>query len=105
MSKLDENTIIQFNLKWFIGIIFSLITAFSGFYYVIQKPNNDTIKIHMDEIMLRERDYQNLRFEKLDDMSQKISDLEGKIDALSKRNDDLNSLRNRIDNTGATLGN
>lgn len=104
MPNINDNTIIQFNLKWFLGIVFSLLTAFIGFYFTIQKPNNDSVKGHMDQLMLKEREYQNVKFEKLDEMNGKIDDLQLKVDALNRRNDDLNELRGRND-TGASLGN
>ena len=90
-KKVVESTVIQFNLKWFIGIIFSLLTAFSGFYYTVQKPNNDSTKGHMDELMVKEREYQDLKFEKLDEMSTKLNDVDLKVDALTRR--ELDELR------------
>jgi hypothetical protein len=105
MPKVDETTIIQFNLKWFIGMIVSLLMAFSGFYYTVQKPSNEGIKSHMDELMAQEHKYQDLKFEKLDDMNTTLTHLQTTVDALKKRNDDLDALRNRVasTNTGGEL--
>lgn len=105
MAKVDEGTVIQFNLKWFIGIIVTVISFFVTFYFTVQKPNNESIKELVQQRFEDQQKYQDLKFEKLDEMSTKIGDLQLKVDALSRRNDDLNRLRNSIDNTGATLGN
>jgi hypothetical protein len=102
MAKIDENTVIQFNLKWFIGIIIALLTSFASFYYTVQKPNNDSIKDHMDELMVKEREYQELKFEKLDEVATKLNDVENKVDALQRR--ELDELRNSVgDNTSASF--
>lgn len=102
MPKIDETTIIQFNLKWFIGIIVSILMSFAGFYYTVQKPSNEGIKTHMDELMINERKYQELKFEKLDDMNTTLNDLQTTVDALKKRNDDLDALRNRVANNNTS---
>jgi hypothetical protein len=102
MPKIDESTVIQFNLKWFLGIIVALLTSFGSFYYTVQKPNNDSIKAHMDELMIKEREYQELKFEKLDELSSKVNDINGKVDALQRR--ELDELRSQVDdNTGASF--
>jgi len=102
MGKIDESTVIQFNLKWFIGIVFSLLTAFTGFYYAVQKPNNDSVKGHMDELMVKEREYQELKFEKLDEMSTQLNDVQGKVDAITKR--ELDELRAQVgEDTGVSF--
>ena len=101
-KKVDEGTIIQFNLKWFIGIIFSLLKAFTGFYYTVQKPNNDSVKSHMEDLMDKEREYQDLKFEKLDGMSDKLDNVDLKVDALTRR--ELDELRAESgENTGASF--
>jgi len=103
-KKVDESTVIQFNLKWFITIIGSIIISFGSFYFGVQKPNNDSIKDYMKELMEGERKYQDLRFEKLDEMQITIDGLKKSIEDLSKRDDDLNRLKERS-NTGGSLGN
>jgi len=103
-KKVDESTVIQFNLKWFITIIGSIIISFGSFYFGVQKPNNDSIKDYMKELMEGERKYQDLRFEKLDEMQITIDGLKKSVEDLSKRDDDLNRLKERS-NTGGSLGN
>jgi len=102
-KKVDESTVIQFNLKWFITIIGSIIISFGSFYFGVQKPNNDSIKDYMKELMEGERKYQDLRFEKLDEMQITIDGLKKSVEDLSKRDDDLNRLKERS-NTGGSLG-
>lgn len=104
MGKIDEVTVIQFNLKWFIGIIISLVTSFGGFYFGVIKPDSESIKGFVEQRFVDNEKYQEIKFEKLDEMNQKLSDLESKVDALNSRNTDLNELRNNNNNTGASLG-
>ena len=106
-KKVDESTVIQFNLKWFISIIVAIVSFFVTFYFTVQKPNNDEVKDHMTELMTREREYQDLKFQKLDDLNQTVTDLQDIVDALKKRNDDLIDLREELAirdiETGASL--
>jgi len=102
MGKIDETTVIQFNLKWFIGIIVTVISFFVTFYFTVQKPNNDGVKEFVQQRFDDQQKYQELKFEKLDEMSTKLSDVEGKVDALQRR--ELNELRNQVgDDTGASF--
>lgn len=97
MAKVDETTVIQFNLKWFIGIIISVIGFFVTFYFAVQKPNNDSIKDFVEQRFEDQQKYQDLRFQKLDDMATKLNDMDQKVDALSQR--ELNDLRSRNEDT------
>ena len=103
MGKVDETTVIQFNLKWFIGIVISLVTSFGGFYFGVIKPDNNSIKDVVEQRFEDQQKYQELKFEKLDEMNQKLDGLELKVDALSRRNTDLNDLRSNNNNTGASF--
>ena len=100
---LNETTVIQFNLKWFIGSLISLLISFGGFYFGIIKPDNDSIKTVVEQRFNDNEKYQELKFEKLDDMNQKLDDLELKVDALNRRNTDLDALRTQTQNTGASF--
>jgi hypothetical protein len=100
---LNETTVIQFNLKWFIGSLISLLISLGGFYFTIVKPDNDSIKNVVEQRFTDNEKFQNLKFEKLDEMNQKLGDLELKIDALNRRNTDLNELRTNNNNTSASF--
>ena len=102
MAKVDEGTVIQFNLKWFIGIIVTVISFFVTFYFTVQKPNNESIKELVEQRFQDQQRYQDLKFEKLDEVSTKLNDVENKVDALQRR--ELNELRNSIgEDTGASF--
>jgi len=105
MGKIDESTVIQFNLKWFIGIIVTIVSFFVTFYFTVQKPNNDGVMNFVEQRFQDQEKYQELKFEKLDEMNSKLTDMERNIDALKRRSDDLFELRSTIDNTGGQLGN
>jgi len=99
-KTINEATIIQFNLKWFIGSLLSLLLSFGGFYFGFVRADTKAIIEHVDDKLADERRFQELKFEKLDDMNTAIGDLKVTVDALKKRNDDLDALRTRIaDNT------
>ena len=103
-KKLNDSTIIQFNLKWFISIIVAIVAFFMTFYFTVQKPDNDSVKERMEELMAKEREYQDLKYEKMDELRLSVDDLTQQVEALNKRNRDLDILRARVDETTNTSG-
>ena len=102
MAKIDETTVIQFNLKWFIGIIISLAVSFASFYFGFIKPDNKAIVDTVEQRFDNQDKYQKLKFEKLDEMNTKLGDVEQKVDALQRR--ELDELRAQVeDGTGASF--
>lgn len=102
MGKVDEGTVIQFNLKWFIGIIITVIGFFVTFYFTVQKPNNDSVKEFVQQRFDDQQKYHDLKFEKIDEVTTKLDDVEKKVDALQRR--ELDELKNSVsDDTGASF--
>ena len=86
---INKDTKIEFSLGMLFTTVGSVISIFIGFYFMVQKPNNDSVKEQMNtQFELREK-YLEDKFknidEKLTGFSSGITNLNAQVGELSKR--------------------
>lgn len=100
---INKDTKIEFSLGMLLTTIGSVLSIFIGFYFMVQKPSNDSIKEMMNEnFKLREKFLED-RFknidEKLTGFSSGITNLNTQVGELSKR-DNANVQKPQEENQG-----
>ena len=86
---INKDTKIEFTVGMLLSLLGGVLSIFTAFYFVVQKPNNDNIKNHTDEKFELHKEYLNDKFKEIDDklngFSTGLSNLTEQVQILNYR--------------------
>lgn len=109
---INSETKIEFTIGKFLGLLGSIIggmvSLFVGFYFMVFEPSVskqiDSLKEHYEKIQQKDSDLLKAELapflEKIDQTEKKVSGIEGKVNSISNRFDDLNKIASQQNNSG-----
>lgn len=95
MASINKDTKIEFSLSMFFSTIGTVITIFLAFYFVVQKPSNDSVKNYAKEQFESQKMYLDEKFKHIDEslttFSSGLSNLTKQVQELNNRDLDISS--------------
>lgn len=105
LTSITENTQIVINIKYFIGIIISILGITYGFYDNVVEPKFEKIEQQYERMISDQKEQNRIFYDKLSDINSAISVLNANINALNKNYTNIQEQTNGTFDSNVTLNN
>ena len=105
LTSITENTQIVINIKYFIGIIISILGITYGFYDNVVEPKFEKIEQQYERMISDQKEQNRIFYDKLSDINSAISVLNANINTLNKNYTNIQEQTNGTFDSNVTLNN
>jgi hypothetical protein len=102
ITQINGNTQINFTVKSFFALIFTILGLFYGFYQLVIVSKIEKTEEHYETIFKDQKEQNRIFYEELGKINNSIGSLNASIEALNKSKN--NETQNNIANTGGSFG-